>query len=51
MFFEDHDTSLRSMPPNVFDGGPAQGLRDAEPIDLWDAWLFAEAETSLTLQA
>jgi hypothetical protein len=24
---------------------------DAKPIDLWDAWLFAEAEASLALSA
>jgi hypothetical protein len=26
------------------------GPGDAKPIDLWDAWLFAEAEASLTLK-
>jgi hypothetical protein len=24
---------------------------DADPIDLWDAWLFAEADASLALEA
>lgn len=27
------------------------GALDAKPIDLWDAWLFAEAEASLALAA
>jgi hypothetical protein len=26
-------------------------VADAEPIDLWDAWLFAEADASLALEA
>ncbi|MDX6432513.1 MAG: hypothetical protein QOE54_4879 [Streptosporangiaceae bacterium] len=26
------------------DGGDVPGLLDTKPIDLWDAWLFAEAE-------
>ena len=51
MFSKDHHTSMRSMPPLVFEGGGGRGVRDAEPVDLWDAWLWAEAETSLTLQA
>jgi hypothetical protein len=51
MFFEGRNTRIRSSPPVVIDGRVAEGARDAEPIDLWDAWLFAEAEASLTLQA
>jgi hypothetical protein len=30
---------------------PYSGLRDVKPILLWDAWLFAEAEASLMLEA
>jgi hypothetical protein len=45
------NTSLRSKPPVVVNGGAAQRVADAHPIDLWDAWLFAEAEASLSLQA
>jgi hypothetical protein len=51
MFFEGRNTRVRSSPPIVLDGRVANGSREAEPIDLWDAWLFAEAEASLTLQA
>jgi hypothetical protein len=50
MFFQGRDTRVRSSPPIVIDGRVADAARDAEPIDLWDAWLFAEAEASLTLQ-
>jgi 8-oxo-dGTP pyrophosphatase MutT (NUDIX family) len=51
MFIEGPNTSMKSMPPIVFDGAAAHAVRDAEPIDLFDAWLFAEAESSLKLQA
>jgi hypothetical protein len=51
MFFESRNTRVRSSPPIVIDGRIAEHTREAEPIDLWDAWLFAEAEASLTLQA
>jgi hypothetical protein len=50
MSFEGPHTSVKSTPPIVFDGATAHGVRDAAPIDLFDAWLFAEAEASLTLQ-
>ena len=51
MFFERRDTSMRSRPPLVSEAGARHGVHDADPIDLWDAWLFAEAETSLTMWA
>lgn len=42
---------MRTIPPVAYDDAPYPGVRDAKPIDLWDAWLFAEAEASLMLQA
>ena len=30
---------------------PALAVGDAKPIDLWGAWLFAAADSSLMLQA
>jgi hypothetical protein len=51
MFFEGRNTRVRSSPPIVIEGRVADGVHDSEPIDLWDAWLFAEAEASLTLAA
>jgi hypothetical protein len=30
---------------------PALAIGDAKPIDLWGAWLFAAADSSLMLQA
>jgi hypothetical protein len=51
MFFADSDSSMRTSPPIAFDDAPDPGVRDAKPIDLWDAWLFAEAEASLMLEA
>jgi hypothetical protein len=50
MFFA-RDSSMRTSPPIAYDDGPDLGVRDAKPIDLWDAWLFAEAEASLMLRA
>ncbi|MEA2291199.1 MAG: hypothetical protein QOF17_219 [Solirubrobacteraceae bacterium] len=42
----------RKAPPSIdlYADGPHDVTR-AEPIDLWDAWLFAEAEASLALRA
>jgi hypothetical protein len=51
MYVEDPNTSLQIGPPPVLDGDVSYGVRDAEPVDLWDAWLFAAAESSLMLQA
>jgi hypothetical protein len=51
MFVEDPQTSLPAGPPTVLEGDVAYGLRSAKPIDLWDAWLFAAAESSLMLDA
>jgi hypothetical protein len=51
MFFADSDSSMRTIPSVALHDGPDPGVRDAKPIDLWDAWLFAEAEASLMLQA
>jgi hypothetical protein len=31
-------------------GSSVHGLHDAKPVDLFDAWLFAEAECGLSLQ-
>jgi hypothetical protein len=35
---------------DLYAAGP-HDVTYAEPIDLWDAWLFAEAEASLALRA
>jgi hypothetical protein len=51
MFFDSRNTRVRSSPPIVIDGRVAEGARDAEPIDLWDAWLFAAAAATLALAA
>jgi hypothetical protein len=51
MFFEGRNTSMKSGPPIVVDDAAPESVHDAEPIDLWDAWLFAENETGLMLHA
>jgi hypothetical protein len=51
MYVEDPKTRLETRPPTVLDGDVSYGVRDAKPVDLWDAWLFAAAESSLMLQA
>jgi hypothetical protein len=50
MFFEYRRTSCAPAQVIAFDGGTVESLHEAEPIDLFDAWLFAEAECGLTLQ-
>jgi hypothetical protein len=50
MYVEDPNTSLEIGPPPVLDGAVSHSVRDAKPVDLWDAWLFAAAESSLMLQ-
>jgi hypothetical protein len=50
MFFDARNTSTNSKPLIVFDGDAAEGLLDAKPIDLWDAWRFAKTEATLKLR-
>jgi hypothetical protein len=45
------DEKAQTRPPTALDGDVCHSLRDAKPVDLWDAWLFAAAESSLMLQA
>jgi hypothetical protein len=51
MYVEDPKTSLPTRPPTVLEGEASYGVRDAKPVDLWAAWLFAAAESSLMLEA
>ncbi|HEV7884036.1 MAG TPA: hypothetical protein VGO81_10725 [Solirubrobacteraceae bacterium] len=48
MYVEDCNTEDWTRP---LDGDVAQGVHDAQPVDLWGAWLFAAAESSLMLRA
>jgi hypothetical protein len=50
MSFAHRRTSCHPTQTIVVEGGSIDGLYDAEPVDLFDAWLFAEAECALTLQ-
>jgi len=51
MFFVNRNGRPEASPTVVCDDDAVPGVLDAKPIDLWDAWLFAEAESSLTLNA
>jgi len=51
MYVEEPRTSLEIGPPPVLDSDVFSGVRDAKPVDLWDAWLFAAAESGLMLHA
>jgi hypothetical protein len=51
MFSADRQPSYQPTQAITLEGGSVEGLHDAEPVDLFDAWLFAEAECALTLQA
>ena len=50
MFFTDNGTPTTRMPV-ACDDAPHPGVRDAPPIELWDAWLFAAADAGLMLHA
>jgi hypothetical protein len=41
---------MRTSPPTV-DGAAALAIGDAKPVDLWGAWLYTAAESSLMLHA
>jgi hypothetical protein len=45
------EEKTQTGPPTVLDGDVSNSVHDAKPVDLWDAWLFAAAESSLMLQA
>jgi hypothetical protein len=51
MYVEDPKTTLQNGVPTVLDADVCQWTLDAKPVDLWDAWLFAAAESNLMLQA
>jgi hypothetical protein len=51
MFFAARNISTRTTATVPYLDAVDLRVRDAKPIDLWDAWLFAEAEASLALQA
>jgi hypothetical protein len=51
MYVEDPKTSLHTCSPTVLHGDVACSVLVAKPVDLWDAWLFAAAESSLMLEA
>jgi hypothetical protein len=48
MFFDEPDISMSPVPMGT-DGGADRFVLDATPIDLFDAWLFAEADVRLAL--
>jgi hypothetical protein len=50
MYVEDPRTSRPTGSPTVRGGDVAYSVLVAKPIDLWDAWLFAAAESSLMLE-
>jgi hypothetical protein len=50
MFFIDNGRLTTRMPV-ACDDAPDPGVRDAHPIELWDAWLFAAADAGLMLHA
>jgi hypothetical protein len=51
MYVEDPKTSLQTGSPAMLRGDVAYSVLVAKPVDLWDAWLFAAAESSLMLEA
>lgn len=51
MFFAERDSSAGPSINRSFAGALPREVQDAAPIDLWDAWLFAEADASLSLHA
>jgi hypothetical protein len=50
MFFEELNISMSPSPIQI-DAEDDRFLLDATPIDLFDAWLFAAADASLSLSA
>jgi hypothetical protein len=50
MFFDARKTSTSPKPLIISDGDAAEGVFDAKPIDLWDAWQFAATEATLKLR-
>jgi hypothetical protein len=50
MFDASRRTSRHPAPAIAAGGGRVEGLHDAKPVDLFDAWLSAEAECGLALQ-
>jgi hypothetical protein len=51
MYVEDPKTSLQTGAPTVLEADVSQWMLGTKPVDLWDAWLFAAAESTLMLQA
>jgi hypothetical protein len=43
------NASARTRSAIAYDDAPAACVRDAPPIDLWHAWLLAEADATLML--
>jgi hypothetical protein len=50
MSVEEPNITMRLSPVGI-DGDADPFVRDATPIDLFDAWLWAEADATLTLEA
>jgi hypothetical protein len=50
MFFTNRRSSCAPTPAIAVEGASAEGLHAAEPVDLFDAWLFAEVECDLALR-
>ena len=50
MFFDTRKTRTSPKPLIAFDGDTAEGVCDAKPVDLWDAWRFAKTEATLKLR-
>jgi hypothetical protein len=50
MFFTYRRANCQPGETIAVDAGSVGGLHDTKPVDLFDAWLFAEAECGLALQ-
>jgi hypothetical protein len=50
MFFDYRRTNCQPADAIAVDDGSVEALHEAKPVDLFDAWLFAEAECELALQ-
>jgi hypothetical protein len=50
MFFDYRRTNCQPADVIAINGGPVEALHEAKPVDLFDTWLFAEAECELALQ-
>jgi hypothetical protein len=51
MFFTDANRSSSPSAPFAYDVAADPAVRGADPIELWDAWLFAAADAGLMLHA